>query len=140
MVGVIKVSQIVHRKIIELDGRFAYLRTNNNLAMAESSWTYDQFLCFLLIYVSHVDMEFSSDEENRIKRLFDAELYTEIYSFFSGMSDYQALQEVMKYKDIYFDTPEKKQEIMDQVKIQFFVDGSFSTLEKVLFNFLEKIL
>ena len=85
-------------------------------------------------------MEFSSDEENRIKRLFDEELYKEMFSFFNSMSDYQALQEVMKYKEKYFNTPEKKQEILDQVKIQFFVDGSYSTLEKVLFNFLEKIL
>ena len=85
-------------------------------------------------------MDFSSDEENRLKRLFDEELYNDALSSFNGMSDYQALQEVMKYRDLYFGTPEKKQEILDQVKIQFFVDGSFSTLEKVLFNFLEKIL
>lgn len=110
------------------------------LLMENSNWTYDEFLCFLLIYVSHVDIDYSDDEKDRLKRMFSEELYDKVYKVFDDMSDYQSLQKVLSYKEEFYPTPEKKKEVMDNIKIQFFVDGEYSVMEKEVFHFLEKML
>lgn len=108
--------------------------------MQNSEWTYDEFLCFLLIYVSHVDIDYSDDEKERLKRMFDEKVYDKVFSKFDSLNDYQALQEIFKYKEQYYGTPDKKQEVLDNIKIQFFVDGEYSVMEKEVFHFLEKML
>lgn len=112
----------------------------NCIKVEDLKWSYEEFLCFLLIYVSNVDIEFSDEEKERIIRVFSEEVYVRIFKSFDSMSDYQALEEVFKYKEKYYNTPEKKQEILDNIKIQFFVDGDYSVMEKEVFYFLEKML
>ena len=110
------------------------------MIMADLNWTYQEFLCFLLIYVSHVDIEYSEEERSRLKRVFKPKVYEKVYPQFDQMSDYAALQEILKYKELYYNTPEKKQEVMDNIKIQCFVDGEYSIMEKEVFHFLDKML
>jgi hypothetical protein len=90
--------------------------------------------------VSHVDIDYSDDEKDRLKRMFDEDVYDKVYAKFDELSDYQALQEIFKYKDKYYSTPEQKREVLDNIKIQFFVDGEYSVMEKEVFHFLEKML
>ena len=108
--------------------------------MNNKDWSYDEFLCFLLIYVSHVDIDYSDDEKDRLKRMFSLETYNKIFNVFDSMSDYQALQQILSYKDQYYPTDERKQEVLDNIKIQFFVDGEYSIMEKEIFHFLDKML
>ncbi len=103
-------------------------------------WNYNEFLCFLLIYVSHVDIDFSDEEKDRIKRMFDEDLYDRVYNEFDNMSDYQSLNHIMSFKEQYYNDESKKKELLDSIKIQFFVDGEFSVMEKEVFHFLEKML
>ena len=108
--------------------------------MSNLNWTYEEFLCFLLIYASHVDIEFSEDEKVRLQKTFGQETYQKMFSIFDDMSDYQSLQEILRYKDKYYNTPEKRQEVLDNIKLQFFIDGEYSTMEKEIYQFLEKLM
>jgi hypothetical protein len=87
-----------------------------------------------------VDIEYSEEEKDRLKRVFNPEIYDKVYPQFDQMSDYAALQEILMYKEKYYNTPEQKQEVLDNIKIQCFVDGDYSIMEMEVFHFLEKLL
>ena len=106
----------------------------------EAAWTKNELECFLLIYVSHVDIDFSDEEKNRIKSVFGEEVYSKMYTLFDGMSDYKALETILAHKTLYFNDDHSKQALLDSIKIQFFVDGEYTIMEKELHHFLERML
>lgn len=108
--------------------------------MSELKWNYREFLSFLLLYVSHVDMEYSPEEKKMIQSRLDVKTYDRLYNEFINMTDFQALQTIMSYKGVYFPTVDQKMELLDNVKKICFVDGEFASIEKEIMHFLEKLL
>jgi len=70
--------------------------------MKNAEWTYEEFLAFLLIYVAHVDMEFAEEEKAFIRRTVGNETFDLMLAKFEGMSDFQAYQTILDYKQSYF--------------------------------------
>ena len=103
-------------------------------------YNYNEFLAFLLLYASHVDLEFSEIEKSKILKLVSTDKYEKIYTEFKELNDYQTLQTILDYKGVYYPTPEQKNELIEKVKIQFFSDGQFDSIEKEVLFFLEKLL
>ena len=108
--------------------------------MTNTGWNREEFVCFLLIYTSHVDMEFSDEEKESLKNQFSAEIFEKQFALFSDMNDYQALDAILKYKEQYFSTPELKQQLLDSIRSQFFTDGEFSDFEKEIYHSVERML
>ena len=108
--------------------------------MAENIWSFEEFLCFVLIYASHADLDFSESEKGAINEKCDPKIYQRQLSFFNSLSDFQALNTIMGYKDLYFPTLEQKQSLLDRIKEQFLADGEFSPFEKEVYFFLDKML
>ena len=108
--------------------------------MTDLKWNYNEFVCFLLIYVSHVDMEYSDEEKAMIQARVDSKTYEKLYAAFLGMSDFQALSTILSYKGVYFPTPDQKMELIATIKKQFFADGDFASIEKEVLFFLEKMM
>ena len=50
--------------------------------MTNTGWNHDEFVCFLLIYTSHVDMEFSDEEKESLKKQFSPEIFNRQYALF----------------------------------------------------------
>lgn len=108
--------------------------------MSELKWNYREFLSFLLLYVSHIDMEYAPEEEKMIRSLVDENKYDAIYNEFVNMTDFQALQTIISYKGVYFPTVDQRKELLHNVKKLCFADGEFASIEKELINFLDKML
>lgn len=108
--------------------------------MTNTGWNREEFVCFLLIYTSHVDMEFSDEEKESLKNQFSPAIFEKQFALFNDMNDYQALDAILKYKEQYFSTPELKQQLLDSIRSQFFTDGEFSDFEKEIYHFLERML
>jgi hypothetical protein len=106
--------------------------------MTESNWTHDEFLCFVMIYASSSDMDFSENEKKTILKTFSEETFAKQLAFFENLNDFQALNAILAYKDQYFSTPDQKQDLLSKIKKQFFSDG-FSDFEKEIYNFLDKL-
>ena len=106
----------------------------------KNSVAFKEFLCHVLIYVSHVDIDYSAEEQERIKRLFDEATYEKVYKEFNDMSDYQAYEKILQSKDDFYSTAEEKQELLDYIKVQLYIDGEYSIMEKEVFHFLEKMM
>lgn len=114
--------------------------SEKRLPMEEVKYSYNEFLGMLLIYVAHVDMDFSEDEKKLIKQKIGNQAMNKVLADFEEMSDFQAFQTILSYKGIYFPTAEQKEELLEDMKRLFLADGDYSTLEKETFHFLEKLM
>lgn len=103
-------------------------------------WNYEEFVTFVLLYASHVDMEFSDTEKQKIKERLPQETFDKMYTIFREMSDYECLQTILKYKGLYYPTQDRKNELLDKIKMVFFADGDYSVMERELLHFLDKLM
>jgi len=108
--------------------------------MSELKWSYNEFLAFLLIYISHVDMEFAPEEKALIRKKMGVKTFNKMVELFDEMSDYKAYETILSYKGVYYPTAEQKAEIIEKVKDQFYADGEFNIMEKELLHFLERMM
>jgi len=106
----------------------------------ELDWNYNEFLCFLLIHSSYADMEFTDDEKQMIISKYGNEAYEKMNDIYDGMGDYERLENILKYKGVYYPTIDQKGEILNEISKLFAADGSYSKLEKTQMNFLSKLL
>ena len=51
--------------------------------MTNTGWNREEFVCFLLIYTSHVDMEFSEEEKVSLKHQFSEEIFDKQLALFN---------------------------------------------------------
>lgn len=108
--------------------------------MSNLKWSYNEFLAFLLIYISNVDMEFSDVEKDYIRVRVGNETYDKMYAEFDTMTDYQAFESILDYKGVYYPTPEQKQELLDKMIAIFNADMEFNIMEKELLHFMERMM
>jgi hypothetical protein len=108
--------------------------------MSDLKWSYNEFLAFLLIYISNVDMEFSEEEKDYIRVRVGNETYDKMYAEFDTMTDYQAFESILDYKGVYYPTPEQKQELLDKMIAIFNADMEFNIMEKELLRFMERMM
>jgi thiosulfate/3-mercaptopyruvate sulfurtransferase len=108
--------------------------------MSEITWNYEEFACFLLIYVSHVDMEFSAEEVAKIKSKFSYDTFDKMLDEFNSVNDFEALEKILACKGVYYPTEDRKNELLDKIKDQFFVDGDYSIMEKALYAFMRRLM
>lgn len=108
--------------------------------MSKFNWSYNEFLAFLMIYVGHVDIDFSDSEKELITKAFGKETFEKIYAEFIEMSDYQSYETILSYKGIYFPTVDQKNEILSKVRELTIADGEFNIMEKGLILFFERMM
>lgn len=108
--------------------------------MKNAEWTYEEFLAFLLIYVAHVDMEFAEEEKAFIRRTVGNETFDLMLAKFEGMSDFQAYQTILDYKQSYFSDEESKAKLLENIRDLFDADADYNIMEKELFHFLERMM
>ena len=108
--------------------------------MHSTNWSFNEFLAFFLIYASHADIHFSEEEEELIKETVSEEIFDAIHLEFKQFTDYQALEQILSYKDVYYSTEEEKEHLLSELHNLFHVDGEYSTLEKELLDFLKRLM
>lgn len=106
----------------------------------KAKWNQSEFITFLLLHASHADLEFTDDEREAIMKNVTEQTFEEIYATYEEMGDYEILQTIIDYKGLYYPTVERKNELLNLVQEQFKADGVYSTLEKNLIIFLEKLI
>ena len=103
-------------------------------------WNNNQFRCFLLLYASMADMEFSDEECALIMEKIGETSLDNIKEEFEANNDYERLQIIETYRDQYFDTAEKKSALLVSIEELFESDGNYAREEHNLFMMLRKIL
>ncbi len=112
--------------------------TVNNAPHTE--WTYKEYICFILIYASYEDLDFSDAEEQFIREKTGAETLDKMHTVFKNAGQYECLQMILDLKDKFIGTETQKEDLLTILSQHFGVDGEFSKLEKVLMGFLRNLL
>ena len=103
-------------------------------------WTYDRFLCFLLLYASYADYEFSDKQREQILTHVDHTVLDEVESVYNNLGEYEQLDMILTLKKKYISSSQDKSQLLALLKKQFNSDGDYSKLESVLYQFLDKLL
>lgn len=103
-------------------------------------WNYDEFLCYLMIYASHADMELTDEERALIRGQIDEDRVAHLFEDFNELTDYERIQVIQAYKGLYYPNTERKEEILHRLKSLFQSDGDFSIMERNLLRMLKKIM
>jgi hypothetical protein len=101
-------------------------------------WSYDEFVCFILIYISNSDMEFSDKELQIIVSKYGEEIFDKQNAEFEKLNDFQCLTEILKYRSQYFSSEDQINALLKEINDQFQADG-VNNFEKEVGLFLEKI-
>lgn len=104
------------------------------------TWTKDELLAYILIYVSHSDLNETWKEKAYILSRVDKSVYKRVYSQFEKDNDYQSIQyiiEAVKTHDYYRND---LADLFADVKLMAFADGAYTDMEKAVYTNLKMIL
>jgi len=100
----------------------------------------EEFLCFLLIYASYIDYEFSKTEKDFILSKFDEVTFNRMEELFQSQGDYACLQIILSHRSFYFHTEEQLESLISLLKTLFAADGHYSSIEKNFLPFFLKMV
>ncbi len=107
---------------------------------SQQEWTYDHFLCLVLLYASYADLEYTKDEKEHILSHVQPDTLKEVETAFDKLGDFEQLNLIMNTKSRFIKTSEDKAQVLHVLKNHFKSDGDYSKLESNLYQFLEKLL
>jgi len=103
-------------------------------------WNYNEFLAFILLYASAADMQFSEAERDLILQKIDSEHLACVQSEFDKNNDFERINIISSYRQKFYNSPEKKAELLVRIEEIFEVDGAYEQTEHNLFMMLRKLL
>ncbi|MGA0256708.1 MAG: hypothetical protein ACO3MG_02615 [Saprospiraceae bacterium] len=101
--------------------------------------TKEEFLCFLMIYASHLDYELCENEESFILKRFDKSVFNKMYNLFNSNNDYKSFKIILSHKQDYFSNASQLKEIFELLSEVFAADGEISRTEKIFIPFFLKM-
>ncbi|MGB5419486.1 sulfurtransferase [Algibacter sp.] len=105
-----------------------------------STWSKEELLAYILMYVSNSDLEESRKEKKYILSRVDKAVYNRVHEQFEKDNDYQSIQniiEAVKTHDYYRND---LADLFADIKLMAFVDGDYEPMEQMIYSQLKKIL
>ncbi len=123
------------------DGSWTEYGTLTSSAMQKpSTWTKDELLAYILMYVSNSNSNESVKETNYILTRVDANVFKRVSAQFENDSDYQIVQNIIKGVNKHDYYRNDLADLFADIKLMAFADGRYDTMEKMIYNNLKKIL
>lgn len=113
--------------------------TSGNMEL-QVTWTKDELLAYILIYVSHSDLNETWKEREYILSRVDKDIYQRVVIQFQKDNDYQSVQNIIQavkannyYRNDFAD-------LFADIKLMAFADGRYDAMEKAVYSNLKRIL
>jgi len=113
--------------------------TSSNIHDPEK-WSKDELLAYILIYISHLDLNETRKEYEYILTRVDKSVYQRVNDKFKNDSDYQCIQNIIRAVKTHDYYRNDFADLFADIKLMAFADGDFGDLERVLYTHLKKIL
>ena len=107
---------------------------------SQEQWSYDHFLCLVLLYASYADLEYTKEEKEHILSYVQPNTLKEVETAFDKLGDFEQLNLIMNTKSRFIHSEEDKAQVLHVLKNHFKSDGDYSKLESSLYQFLEKLI
>ena len=108
--------------------------------MANTNWTKQELVAYILLYVAHSDLKETKQEHDYILSRVDLETYNHIKREFDDDNDYQGITKIVdavNFSESYINNPD---ELFADIKLMAFADGKMDQMEHAVYNSLKKIL
>lgn len=89
-----------------------------------------EFVAFIMVYSANVDGIFSNEECEVICKSFGDDIYQSALEKFNAVSDYEALQAIINYKEEFYKGEKGEAEILSHIDAIFESNESVSPVEK----------
>lgn len=106
----------------------------------QTLYTYDEFVGLLYLYAAYSDLNFSNEERQYIIDEIGSNTFNRMVEVFDKLGEYEKLGIILAHKHLYFNTSNKKEQLLSMLSKYFHIDGEFSKPEKTLYRFFEKLL
>ena len=108
--------------------------------MDKTSWSYNEFLAFLLIYGAEMNYTLSKDELEFIKKRTGITDIEKIKNQVESISDAEAMELIDNYKKMHLPTEESKTKTKRDLEELLKTPVNHSQLEKVVVHLMEKLI
>jgi hypothetical protein len=109
---------------------------NNSVNKAYQSWTKEEFLVYLMLYAANADGKITEKQKKTMMAKAGHDVYERMSEQFAADNDYESLQNIITYKELYFSV----EQIIDELKKIFFLDNVLSNYEQHILYLINKIL
>jgi len=104
------------------------------------TWTKDELLVYILIYVSHSDLKETWKEREYMLSRVEKGVYNRVFAQFEKDNDYQSIQNIIEAVEAQDYFRNDLADLFADIKLMAFADGEYSGMEQSLYNYLKKIL
>lgn len=119
---------------------YGTLTLTSSVMEKPSTWTKDELLTYILMYVANSNGDESIQETNYILTRVDMNVFIRVSAQFERDNDYQTIQNIIegvKKHDYY------RNDLVDlfaDIKLMAFADGDYNPMEQMIYSHLKKIL
>ena len=103
-------------------------------------WTKDELIAYILLFAANSDFKESNLERNVIISKVDMQMFSDIHEEFHHDNDYRSIQKINKSLKAHQYTSEDIDALFEDIKILFYADGEFDTLEQNMYLYLKKVV
>ena len=104
------------------------------------TWTKDELLTYILLYVSNSDLHESRREQKYILSRVDKHVYERVNAQFEIDNDYQVLQNIIEGVKAHDYFRNDFADLFADIKLVAFADGEYDAMEQMTYVHLKKIL
>ena len=103
------------------------------------TWSYDQFKAYLLIFAAESNQIITEEEKDYIESQFDILLIKTVQKEINRDNDFQRIQKIMAYIEQNNLSKPDLDELLKEIQTVYQSDGKFDSVERGVFQFLEKL-
>ena len=105
-----------------------------------TQWTKKEFLVYLTLYAANANGNISAKEQKIICSKAGTATYEKMLEQFKTHNDHECIQNIVGYKEKYFDTADGVQQIIQEMTNVFFSDSKIANEERQILNLVGKLL
>ncbi|MBC3759069.1 sulfurtransferase [Hyunsoonleella sp. SJ7] len=104
------------------------------------TWTKEELLAYILIYVSHSDLNETWNEKEYMLSRVDKKIYERMHKQFKKDNDYQSIQKIIEALQTQDYFRNDLADLFADIKLMAFADGKYDQMERATYANLKKIL
>lgn len=108
--------------------------------ISSENWNYDEFIHYLMIHAALSDFKLAPEEITLLEQYIPKVRLAEFLKLYKHNSDYENIQLLMYYAQIYSTSVQEKDEIIAKIMDVFNSDDEFNIHEKTAMKGIEMIL
>ena len=103
------------------------------------TWSYNEFKAYILIFAAESNQVITEEEKDLIEDQFDPLLIKTVQREINRDNDFQRIQKIMAYIEQNNLTKTDLDALLNEIHAVFQSDGKFDSIERGVFQFLEKL-